>query len=221
MDLKEAVQKRRSIRAFHSKPVPYSLLEHIMEQALWAPSWGNTQPWGFAIVGGEALNRIKEECLELFERGVEPHPDLKIPTRWDEAQTLRYKRLGRALFQAIGIEREDQQKRNEYYKQMTLCFGAPHMIYLHLAEGFNAYALMDGGLILQTIALLAMNEGLGTCFLARSIIFPEVIRRQARISPDRRLIMGMAVGYPIRDHPANLFPRERARLDELVEWLNG
>ena len=43
MDVKEAVLARRSIRAFSPEPVPQEILKDIMEKALWAPSWGNTQ----------------------------------------------------------------------------------------------------------------------------------------------------------------------------------
>lgn len=221
MDIKEVVQKRRSIRSFHSKAVPDNVLENIMERALWAPSWGNTQPWGFTIVGGRALQMIKEECLELSQRGVRDHPDLTMPFEWDDVQTSRYKDLGKTLFQALGIGREDHEKRDAYYQQMTFCFGALQMIYLHLKKGFNSYALLDAGLILQTIALLAVDEGLGTCFLARSVIFPEVIRKHAKLEPDRILVMGMTIGYPIYDHPANLFPRKRGKPEEFIQWVNG
>ena len=221
MDLKEAIQKRRSIRAFHSKPVPNTVLMRIMEQALWTPSWGNTQPWGFTIVGGRALELIKEECLELSQQGVKDHPDLTMPFDWDEVQTARYKGLGKALFQALEIGRGDREKRNAYYRDMTFCFGALQMIYLHLKKGFNSYALLDAGLILQTIALLAVDEGLGTCFLARSVIFPEVIRKHAGIEPERVIVMGMTIGYPIDDHPANRFPRKRGRPEEFIRWADG
>ena len=81
--------------------------------------------------------------------------------------------------------------------------------------------MLDAGLILQTIALLAVDEGLGTCFLARSIIFPQVIRNHARIGPNRILVMGMAIGYPNYDHPANLFPRGRGKPEEFIQWVDG
>ena len=221
MEIKEAIAKRKSIRAFDPKPVPRGVLEQIMEQALWAPSWGNTQPWGFTIVSGSALELINQEYLQKTRQGEELNPDLTIPVKWNEVQTSRYKGLGRALFQTLGIGREDKEKRNAYYEQMTSCFGAPHMIYLHLEEGFNQYVLIDSGLILQTIALLALERGLGTCFLARSIHYSEVVRRHGRISPDRTLVMGMAIGYPTHDHPANLFRSKRGKLEEFIQWVDG
>ena len=58
MDIVEAIQQRKSIRAFKPDPVPQQVLRQIMELALCAPSWANTQPWGFALVAGEKLKEM-------------------------------------------------------------------------------------------------------------------------------------------------------------------
>jgi nitroreductase len=50
MDVFEAVQKRRSVRAYESTPIPKEKLEKILEAARLAPSAGNIQPWHFIIV---------------------------------------------------------------------------------------------------------------------------------------------------------------------------
>jgi len=59
MDVFEAVRKRRSIRAYASKPVPKEKLEMILEAARLAPSAGNIQPWHFIVV----TNSEKRERL--------------------------------------------------------------------------------------------------------------------------------------------------------------
>ncbi len=88
-----------------------------------------------------------------------------------------------------------------------------------LDRGLNPYALMDGGVILQTIALLAVERGLGTCFLAQAVRYPDVVRRYSGISADQALVMGMAAGVPIEDHPINLFRSERGRPEEFLRFL--
>ena len=60
MDIVEAIRERKSFRAFKPDPVPQAVLREIVEQALWAPSWANTQPWEFAIVSGSKLKEIEE-----------------------------------------------------------------------------------------------------------------------------------------------------------------
>jgi nitroreductase len=221
MDVREAVMMRRSIRAFRPDPVPRELLEEILKKALWAPSWGNTQVWGLTIVGGEALERIKEENGERTKKSVPPRPDLVMPTAWGEKEGARYRELGKTLFDALGIQREDKDKRGAYYFEMARSFGAPHTLYLHLPTDFNPYALMDGGILLQTIALLAVERGLGTCFLAVSVLYPDVIRAHAAIPGDRAIVMGMAIGYPRLDAPANLFERRRGGAEDFLNWVDA
>ena len=60
MDIAEAINHRKSIRAFKPDAVPQEILKDIMELALRAPSWANTQPWEFAIVGGRKLEEIRQ-----------------------------------------------------------------------------------------------------------------------------------------------------------------
>lgn len=77
MEVVEAISERMSVRAFKHNPVSLDLLKQIIEQALRAPSWGNTQPWEFAIVTGEPLAQIQKGFLD---RGAqEPFPDVARP----------------------------------------------------------------------------------------------------------------------------------------------
>ena len=76
-------------------------------------------------------------------------------------------------------------------------------------------------MILQTIALLAVEQGLGTCIMAGAVFYPEVVRKYAQIPPERILVMGMAIGYPIKDHPANLFRSQRGQPEEFIQWVDG
>lgn len=50
MDFYEAVQRRRSIRAYLSDPVPEEVLSRIFEAVRLSPSAKNIQPWKFIIV---------------------------------------------------------------------------------------------------------------------------------------------------------------------------
>jgi nitroreductase len=50
MDVSEAVQKRRSVRAYDPKSIPDEKLNKLLEAARLAPSAGNVQPWHFIVV---------------------------------------------------------------------------------------------------------------------------------------------------------------------------
>src|SRR5512140_2766779 len=103
MEVNQAVAARRSIRAFSEKPIPQKILEEILKLALRAPSWGNTQPWKLTVVGGQTLEKIREEYLALTKEGMALNPDFPFQTSFNEVQTVRYKGLGKSLFQALGI----------------------------------------------------------------------------------------------------------------------
>ena len=42
MDVSQAIQTRRSIRKYQQKPVPREVIEEIVADAAYAPSWKNT-----------------------------------------------------------------------------------------------------------------------------------------------------------------------------------
>ncbi|MBS7635946.1 nitroreductase family protein [Candidatus Bathyarchaeota archaeon] len=50
MEVFEAVQARRSIRAYQPTPVPKEKLLRVLEAGRLAPSAGNKQPWHFIVV---------------------------------------------------------------------------------------------------------------------------------------------------------------------------
>ena len=50
MELWEAINGRRSVRAFLDRPVERNVLERLLEAAIWAPSGGNAQTWRFVVV---------------------------------------------------------------------------------------------------------------------------------------------------------------------------
>ena len=43
MNTTECIHSRRSIRHFADKPVPHEVLEEVIADAAYAPSWKNTQ----------------------------------------------------------------------------------------------------------------------------------------------------------------------------------
>jgi len=60
MTVFEAIQNRRSVRAYDSKPIPSALLDRMCEALRLAPSACNKQPWKFVIVSDP---KIKTELV--------------------------------------------------------------------------------------------------------------------------------------------------------------
>ena len=73
MDVFEALQRRRTVRAFLDLPVPRETLETILGAALRTPSWANTQPWEIYVAGGEVLERVRATFVERTRAKVPGH----------------------------------------------------------------------------------------------------------------------------------------------------
>ena len=71
----------------------------------------------------------------------------------------------------------------------------------------------------QNIALLAVEKDLGTCFMAASVRFAEVIRRYTDIPESDQIIIGLAIGYPDWNAPVNHFRSEREPSENIVRWV--
>lgn len=220
MELVDAIKGRRSIRKYKQVAVPQNLIAELLAEARWSPSWGNTQPWEFYVLTGECLARYKEMSLEKQAGGETPAPDVIMPVAWPAPLKSRYEETVGTLLTAQGIKREDKAARNKYYQEMGSLFGAPCLILACIPQDSAVeYTLLDVGLILQTICLLAHDKGLGTCIMASTVLYPAAIRKIASIPDDKSIIVGVTLGYPDPDFPLNSFDRKRAEISEFVHWV--
>ena len=81
MELRDAIEQRRSVRAYLHKPVPKEVLTRILTIATRAPSTKNTQPWHFYVVTEEPLEQLRRANVDRFRnfeappRGDGSYPD--------------------------------------------------------------------------------------------------------------------------------------------------
>ena len=73
MNVTEAVQSRRSVRAFLDTPVEREMLARILEKAQRSPSGGNTQPWHGILLTGDPLQKLFDRIAEEFPKGRAAH----------------------------------------------------------------------------------------------------------------------------------------------------
>jgi len=217
MDLQTAIKYRKSVRAFTGSPVSSKVLKEVINLALASPSWGNTQPWEVYIVFGEKLVKIKEEVTKKYMRGDQPSPDLPLPTSWPTPCLKRYKKLGKALFEHIGITRSDEDSRRSHYLKMFQGFGAPVFVYICLDKKLSNYALIDVGLFIQSLCLAAVLKGLGSCILTHLVLYPNVVRAALEIANTKNVVMGVALGYEDKSARINHFKSGRESEAVLVK----
>jgi nitroreductase len=225
MDITEAIQQRKSIRAFRPDPVPEEILKEILESALRAPSWANTQPWEFAIVTGKKLEEVRQAFVEKGIAGEEVNPDIPRPRGFPEPYDTRRRVLGRKVLELKGIQREDKEKRRWWLLQGLRLFEAPCVIYVYIdrslhkqGDQLNIWPMFDCGLIAENIMLLAIKYGLGTIAQIQAVVYPDVLRKVLGISDSKLIVLGIAVGYPDRDDPVNQLRSERETLVNVSAW---
>jgi nitroreductase len=220
MELQEAVRGRRSIRQFLPKPVSDELIKDLIAKSLWSPSWGNTQPWEIVVGTGESLAKFKQKNRDAFLEGLSSTTDIPMPQVWPDCNKLRYKTLGKSVLGALAIAREDQQARIDHLAWMFTLFDAPAVVFFTVDKAvLLEYAMLDVGLILQTFCLMAHDRGLGTCIMAASVMYPEIVREVFSIPETKCLVMGAALGWPDTQAPVNAFKRNRGHLEEFVRWV--
>jgi nitroreductase len=221
MDLIEAIQQRRSIRAFTDETVAPDTIMEILNIACRAPSAMNTQPWEFIVVSGEKLNSLRAAIVEKLKRGAPVNPEhLVVGWPKDSVYTKRQITLAKQLFKAQDIPREDLEKRMWWLERGFRFFDAPVAVIIATDKVLGeAGPLLDLGAVMQNICLAAMQFGLGTCIEDQGVLYPEVLREQTGISPGKRLIIAIAIGYPAPDFPANQVRSQREPAETLTTWV--
>ena len=219
MDIVESLDKRKCVRAFKPDQVPQTILEEIMELALRAPSWGNTQPWDFVIATGSKLEEIKQGFAE--RAGQDSLPDIARPQEFPEPYASRRRPVNRPA-EAVPAGQQNQPVRRP---MNTRLYGAPCVIYIctgrsfyFQSKGINSWAIFDCGLIAENIMLLAPNYRLGTIALAQAVTHPDVLRRVLEIPDSLLAVLGIAIGYPDLDDPVNQRRSVREPFSQVVKW---
>src|SRR5512138_2640068 len=105
----DAVRGRRSIRRFLPRPVPREMIQGLLEESRWAPSWSNTQPWEIIVVTGEPLERFKKENRQALLAGRTSRPDIPMPIHWPQALQKRHRDSAKSIFDALSIDRDDSE----------------------------------------------------------------------------------------------------------------
>lgn len=216
----QTILRRRSIRAFRPDPVREDVMREILEDARWAPSWRNTQPWHVWVVAGDALVRFKDEFTRKLIEDAPSRPDLDMPGRdVPELCSRRTERMMAVREQTEATAGLDCSREGKLGRIGEL-FGAPCLLVVGVDQSIaQAYAGFDCGGFTQTLCLAAEERGLGTCIMATAVRFPEILHGMLPVAPGLLMVVGVAIGYPDDDAPLNSFERERAELDEFVSWV--
>ncbi|HCS26523.1 MAG TPA: nitroreductase [Spongiibacteraceae bacterium] len=213
------VRQRRSIRAFLPDPVSAETLQSVFDAAQYAPSNCNTQPWQAVVVSGAAKDRLKKRISEDFLAG-KMTMDFPYDGKYEGVYKDRQYAAAKALYDALGITREDKAARGEAFYKNFEFFGAPHVAFLFLPEPFGIREAADLGMYAQNLMLSLSAHGLASCPQTALSFFADQIREELDIPASQKLLFGISFGVEAVGSPANACRTERAELSAAVNFIN-
>lgn len=205
----DIVTSRRSLRAFLPQAADQQTLDDIFRVAQRAPSNCNTQPWITHVVSGAKLDELRNDMPDRFMSG-----DFTMDFPYDGSYNGVYKErqhaAAQALYDAVGIKREEKDKRHLQFMRNFTFFDAPHVAFLFLPEPFGLREAADLGMYAQTLMLSFTAHGMGSCPQTALSFQADYVREQLGVDSGNKLIFGISFGYPAMDDPSNQCVTERA-----------
>ena len=218
MDVTEAVDSRKSIRAFLDKAVDNSLIKELLEKSSRAASGGNLQPWKIYVINGETMNsfhKFQSEWTEPETPAYAIYPDnLKEPYK-----TSRYE-VADDMYSLLGIEREDKEARFKQVLKNYEFFGAPAAFFCFVDRQMGRPQWSDLGMFLQTFMLLAREAGLDTCPQEAWAMKQESVTTFVEAPDELMLFCGMAIGYQDESEKVNELRTSRRPIEDWTVFLN-
>lgn len=222
MNVAEAVTQRISTRAFLDTPVTEAQLRAVLEVARWSPSGGNCQPWHLYALSGASMQRFRQEvsnAMAADPMGEESEFHIYPPGIKEPYRTRRYA-CGEALYASIAIPREDKAGRLMQLAKNYDFFGAPAAFFFALDRQMGPGQWAHLGMLMQTIALVAEDQGLATCMQEAWARRHSLIRRFFAIPDELQIYCGLAIGHKDPDAAINRWRTERAPVDEIATFLS-
>ena len=213
MDVSEAVDSRKSIRAFLETPVDDLLIKELLEKSSRAASGGNLQPWKIYVINGETMNsfhKFQSEWTEPETPAYAIYPEnLKEPYK-----TSRYE-VADDMYSLLGIAREDKEERFKQVLKNYEFFGAPSAFFCFVDRQMGRPQWSDLGMFLQTFMLLAREVGLDTCPQEAWAMKQESVTAFVEAPDELMLFCGMAIGYQDVSEKVNELRTTRRPIEDL------
>ena len=168
-------------------------------------------------MGGATARQLAQEIYEAGKNGEVPRSDFPVPDQWKEVFMNRMRENGRRLFGLLGIDR-DKEAKKAFGLSMFKLYEAPQVIFVCLDESLGHYSVFDCGCFVQTVCLLATSKGLGTCILESAARYPDILRKRLGIPPEKKILLGIAIGHTDREAIINQFQSNREPIENVAHW---
>ena len=221
MNIKEAIEKRFSVRAFTKEVPDMETIKAILKTAGTAPSGGNIQPWKVYVLKENAKNELSKKTLYNFDNGVQEDIEYDIYPKplADEYKKRRYE-CGADMYNALAIGKDDLDSRFKQIRENYNFFGAPLGMIITIDKSFGKNGWGHVGMFLENLWLSAIDYGLGICLQESWSIYPKTVKEVTK-HPDNEIVWcGVAVGYEDSSNPINQYRTKREDLDSFVKFID-
>lgn len=219
----DAIKSRISTRAFLDKQVPEEEIRAVLDVARWSPSGGNLQPWRVHVLTGAARDRL----VETVKKAIADNPfadeaELAVyPSGLVEPYRTRRYEVGEAMYERLGIPREDKTARLLHLTRNFEFFDAPVGLFFSLDRMFDKGQWAHLGMFMQTLALAARERGLATCMQEAWVTRAKTVSAFLGLAENEQLYCGMAMGYADPAAPVNDLRSARAHIDDFTTFLSN
>jgi|TARA_R110001599_G_scaffold89560_7_gene237031 nitroreductase len=218
MTLVDAITTRRSVRGFLPDPVSHDILTSIFELARTSPSNCNTQPWKAFVASGETKETLRRKFLERHRDGTPGNPDFSYVARFEGEYRTRQVDCAVALYNEMGIARDDKEGRLRAVRRNFEFFDAPHIVFLGMDRQFGSTIALDVGIYAQTLMLSMQAFGISSCAMGSMRAYPDLVRDAFGLGDQTGILLGISFGYEDPEVDANRTRTTRELLENTVAF---
>jgi nitroreductase len=193
MEFQDVVQRRRMVRNFDASPVDPAIVEHVLSNALHAPSAGFSQGWAYLLLDTPPdVDRFWSAATparggtDAWSEGMRRAPVIIVPMSSKRAYLDRYAEPDKGW-----TDRDETRWPAPYWD-------------------------IDTGMAALLMLLTVTDEGLGACFFG---IPPEQIqpfREAFGVPEDYQPIGAIAIGHRAPDRRSPSLKRGRRSTSEVI-----
>ena len=214
MEVKQAIQKRHSVRHFTDQKIDSKQLKEIIGIAQKAPSWVNSQPQKVYVAQGETLKAIRKQQQELTITGAKTNSDIPPMSRklWSEQAQKNMAEWSHGIPAVLGDNWQETLG-----KEASQLYNAQAVVYLTLPKGYTPWSLFDLGAFSQNILLATTEQGIDSIVAYNFVKYPRILREELKIPDDEEIIVGIGLGFEEEQAQVNRITSKRMDTESILK----
>ena len=172
------------------------------------------------VTEGPKTKQLSDAMIAAAKSSL-PHAEVPFPLDYPSPYKERRVACGVALYQAMGIARDDKAGRYDAWLRNYGFFDAPHVAVVACDRRLGPYVYIDVGVWLGYLLTAATALGIDTCPMASMAAYPEPLRAHLPIAETDVVLFGIAIGHGDSAAPANRTRTTREPVEANVTFVAG